>query len=133
MPENTSARIWSSNYLFLMASIGSTVGLSNIWKFTYMVGENGGGAFVLIYLLSLIMLGIPVLIAELMIGRKGGQSMVGTLLVLAKKEGFSPNWQYFGWVAMLAVFLVLSFYCVIAGMTIDYTFVSLSGISHATG
>ena len=92
-----------------------------------MVGENGGGAFVLIYLLSLVMLGIPVLIAELMIGRKGGHSMVGTLLVLAEKEGFSPRWQYFGWVAMLAVFLVLSFYCVIAGMTIDYTFVSLSG------
>ena len=120
-------RKWSNHYLFLLASIGSTVGLSNIWKFTYMVGENGGGAFVIIYLLSLLILGIPVLIAEFLIGRKGGQSMVGSLRVLAAREGIGNGWQYFGWVAMTAVFLVLSFYCVIAGWTVDYTISSVSG------
>ena len=67
----TSNKHWSSNYLFLLASIGSTVGLSNIWKFTYLAGENGGGAFVLVYLFSLIIMGVPILAAEMMIGRRG--------------------------------------------------------------
>jgi NSS family neurotransmitter:Na+ symporter len=126
-----SSRGWSSNYLFLLASIGSTVGLSNIWKFTYLVGENGGGAFVLIYLISLLLIGIPVLVAELMIGRRGGQSIVGSMLVLSKKEGISKHWQYFGWIALLGVFFILSFYCVIAGLTIDYAVFSMMGsLSH---
>ncbi len=110
-----------------MASIGSTVGLSNIWKFTYLVGENGGGAFVLIYLASLILLGIPVLTAEFMIGKLGGRSMVGSLAVLSEKEGLSRHWQIFGWVSMVTVFMILSFYCVIAGLTIDYTVSTLAG------
>ena len=133
MSNTLDSRRWSSNYLFLIASIGSTVGLSNIWKFTYMVGANGGGAFVLIYLISLICLGIPVLIAELTLGRRGQRSMVGSLRNLSKHDNIGPYWQYFGWVAMFAVFLVLSFYCVIAGMTIDYTFVSITGkLTNAT-
>ena len=127
MSDKTSSKVWSSNYLFLLASIGSTVGLSNIWKFTYLAGENGGGAFVLIYLVSLVTMGIPILAAELMIGRRGGRSMVGTLETLSKKDGISKHWKTFGWVAMIGVFLILSFYCVIAGMTLDYTITSLFG------
>ncbi len=128
MTDKAASKIWSSNYLFLLASIGSTVGLSNIWRFTYLAGENGGGAFVLIYVLSLVVMGIPILAAELMIGRRGGHSTVGTMLVLAEKEGISPKWKYFGWVAMTGVFLILSFYCVIAGWTLDYTVTSLLGL-----
>src|SRR6478609_5649006 len=127
MPDNTSSKVWSSNYLFLMASIGSAVGLSNIWKFTYLAGENGGGAFVLVYLISLLVMGIPILAAEMMIGKRGGRSMVGTMEVLSKKDGISPAWKYFGWVAMIGVFLILSFYCVIAGWTLDYTVFSFIG------
>ncbi len=123
-----SSKIWSSNYLFLLASIGSTVGLSNIWRFTYLAGENGGGAFVLVYILSLVVMGIPILGAELLIGRRGGHSTVGTMRVLEKKEGIGPGWKYFGWVAMIGVFLILSFYCVIAGWTLDYTIGSLFGL-----
>ncbi len=126
--QEPPSKKWSTNYLFLLASIGSTVGLSNIWKFTYLAGENGGGAFVLVYLISLLVMGIPILAAELMIGRRGGRSMVGTLQVLVKKEGIGPAWQYFGWVAMIGVFLILSFYCVIAGWTLDYTITSLGGV-----
>ena len=128
MAEKSVSKTWSSNYLFLLASIGSTVGLSNIWRFTYLAGENGGGAFVLVYVISLIVMGIPILAAELMIGRRGGKSMVGTFRVLVEKEGMSPAWKYFGWVAMIGVFLILSFYCVIAGMTLDYTVTSFSGM-----
>ena len=128
MAEKSVSKTWSSNYLFLLASIGSTVGLSNIWRFTYLAGENGGGAFVLVYVISLIVMGIPILAAELMIGRRGGKSMVGTFRVLVEKEGLSPAWKYFGWVAMIGVFLILSFYCVIAGMTLDYTVTSFFGM-----
>ena len=128
MAEQPASKVWSSNYLFLLASIGSTVGLSNIWRFTYLAGENGGGAFVLVYVISLIVMGIPILAAELMIGRRGGKSMVGTFRVLVEKEGMSAAWKYFGWVSMVGVFLILSFYCVIAGMTIDYTVTSFSGM-----
>ena len=128
MSESTTSKTWSTNYLFLLASIGSTVGLSNIWRFTYLAGENGGGAFVLIYILSLVVMGIPILTAELMIGRRGGKSMVGTLQALAKRDGISKSWKYFGWVSMIGVFLILSFYCVIAGWTLDYTITSLFGL-----
>lgn len=127
MSDKVSPKVWSSNYLFLLASIGSAVGLSNIWKFTYLAGENGGGAFVLIYLVSLITMGIPILAAELMIGRRGGGSMVSSIQELSKKDGISRHWKMFGWVAMIGVFLILSFYCVIAGMTLDYTITSLIG------
>ena len=85
-----STRQGTTYYFFLLAAIGSTVGLSNIWKFTYMVGENGGGAFVLVYLASLVLLGIPVLTAELVIGRMGGGSMVGSLARLSREAGISP-------------------------------------------
>lgn len=128
--EDNQAPQWSSRYMFLLASIGSTVGLSNIWKFTYLAGENGGGAFVLVYLISLLVMGIPILAAELMIGRRGGRSMVGTMKVLSENEGISSAWKYFGWAAMITVFLVLSFYCVIAGWTMDYTVSSLIGNLH---
>ena len=123
----TANKTWSSNYLFLMASIGSTVGLSNIWRFTYLAGENGGGAFVLIYLLSLVVMGVPILAAEMVIGKRGGKSMVGTLEALHHKDGIHTGWKYFGWVAMITVFLILSFYSVIAGWTLDYTITSLAG------
>lgn len=123
----TSNKTWSSNYLFLIASIGSTVGLSNIWRFTYLAGENGGGAFVLIYLLSLVIMGVPILASEMVIGKRGGKSMVGTLEVLHQKDGLHASWKYFGWVAMITVFLILSFYSVIAGWTLDYTATSLAG------
>ncbi len=121
-------KTWSSNYLFLLASIGSTVGLSNIWRFTYLAGENGGGAFVLMYVISLLVMGIPILAAELLIGRRGGKSMVGTFQALALRDGLSPAWKSFGWIAMVGVFLILSFYCVIAGLTLDYTITSLFGL-----
>ncbi len=128
MSEITTPKIWSSNYLFLLASIGSTVGLSNIWKFTYLAGENGGGAFVLIYLLSLVVMGIPILTAEMLIGKRGGKSMVGTFQVLQNKDGLPPYWKYFGWTAMITVFLILSFYSVIAGWTLDYAATSMAGL-----
>ena len=126
------SKTWSSHYLFILASIGSAVGLSNIWRFTYLAGANGGGAFVLVYLFSLLLMGIPILAAEMMLGRLGRKGMVGTLAVLAARKELDPRWKIFGWVAMATVFTVLSFYCVIAGWTLDYTVTSAVGLLNVT-
>ncbi|NIB40297.1 sodium-dependent transporter [Pseudomaricurvus alkylphenolicus] len=127
MDVKVESRQWSSQFVFFAAAIGSAVGISNIWKFTYVAGENGGGAFVLIYILSLAVISVPALIAELLIGRCGGRSVVGTMKVLTEREAVSKNWHYYGVMAAVGVFLALSFYCVIAGWTVDYIVLATTG------
>ncbi len=113
-------RRWSSNLMFLAAAVGSAVGISNVWKFTYVAGENGGGAFVIIYLGAILFVALPALIAEFLIGRRGGASVVKTMSNLEQRDGISPRWRYYGQMAALGAFIALSFYSVIAGWTIDY-------------
>jgi len=127
MEQQTSAHRWSSYYTFLAASIGTAIGLANIWKFTYVAGANGGGMFVLLYVLSMAFVAVPALIAEMMIGQRGGRSVIGTMRVLRQRDGISKHWELYGLFAMLGVFIVLSFYAVIAGWTIDYFIISLRG------
>ena len=127
MEQQTSAHRWSSYYTFLAASIGTAIGLANIWKFTYVAGANGGGMFVLLYVLSMAFVAVPALIAEMMIGQHGGRSVIGTMRVLRQRDGISKHWELYGLFAMLGVFIVLSFYAVIAGWTIDYFIISLRG------
>lgn len=127
MEQQTSAHRWSSYYTFLAASIGTAIGLANIWKFTYVAGANGGGMFVLLYILSMAFVAVPALIAEMMIGQHGGRSVIGTMRVLRQRDGISKHWELYGLFAMLGVFIVLSFYAVIAGWTIDYFIISLRG------
>lgn len=86
-----SHEYWSSRLGFVLAATGSAVGLGNIWKFPYIAGENGGGAFVLIYLLCVMIIGVPVMMAEALIGRRGGQSPVHSYAVLAAAKGASPS------------------------------------------
>jgi NSS family neurotransmitter:Na+ symporter len=112
---------WKSRWLFILAATGSAVGLGNIWKFPYITGENGGGAFVLVYLLCISIIGIPVMIAEVSLGRMGRQSPINTMKALANKENASPNWTIIGWMGAIAGFLILSFYSVIAGWALSYT------------
>lgn len=85
---------WSSRLAFILAATGSAVGLGNIWKFPYITGENGGGAFVLVYLLCIACIGIPVMMAEVMLGRKGRQSPINTMRSLASEMGQSKYWSY---------------------------------------
>ena len=127
MEQQTSAHRWSSYYTFLAASIGTAIGLANIWKFTYVAGANGGGMFVLLYILAMAFVAVPALIAEMMIGQHGGRSVIGTMRVLRQRDGISKHWELYGLFAMLGVFIVLSFYAVIAGWTIDYFIISLRG------
>ncbi len=128
MSSNASMHgYWKSRWLFILAATGSAVGLGNIWKFPYITGENGGGAFVLVYLLCISIIGIPVMIAEVSLGRIGRQSPINTMKSLARSEGANPNWSIIGWMGAIAGFLILSFYSVIAGWALSYTADMASG------
>ncbi len=111
---------WSSRWTFILAATGSAVGLGNIWRFPYIAGEYGGGAFVLVYLACVFFVGIPIMIAEILLGRHGRQSPTNTMYTLAVAEGRSPAWRYLGWLGMAAGFFILSYYSVIAGWTMEY-------------
>ena len=113
---------WTNRTVFILAATGSAVGLGNIWKFPYITGENGGGTFVLVYLLCIALIGIPIMIAEVMLGRRGKQSPINTMITLAKGEGRNPGWVWLGWMGVLAGFLILSYYSVIAGWAMSYVF-----------
>ncbi len=118
---------WSGRWAFILAATGSAVGLGNIWKFPYITGENGGGAFVLVYLVCIAIIGIPIMIAEVMLGRRGRRSPLNTMRHLAKEEGRAPHWQYLGWAGMIAGFFILSYYSVIAGWALAYFFRTAAG------
>ena len=124
---SVSSQRWSSRWLFVLAAAGSAVGLGNIWKFPYIAGENGGGAFVLIYLLCIAAVGIPIMVSEVLLGRQGRSSPIHTMRKLAKASGRSQRWSVLGWMGVLAGFLILSYYAVIAGWAVNYVWLSGSG------
>ena len=112
--------MWSSRLAFILAASGSAIGLGNVWRFPYTAGQYGGGAFVLTYLLCVAAIGIPVMMAEILLGRRGRQSPINTMRALAQREGAHPMWQLIGWIGIVAGVLILSFYSVIAGWTLAY-------------
>jgi neurotransmitter:Na+ symporter, NSS family len=118
---------WSTRLAFILAATGSAVGLGNIWRFPYIAGDNGGGAFVLVYLACILMVGLPIMMAEILLGRRGRQSPINTMLTVAREEGLSRGWGLMGWIGVLAGFLILSFYSVIAGWALAYVFKAGSG------
>ena len=119
---------WSSRTTFLMASIGVAVGLGNIWRFPYVVGTSGGGVFVLIYVATILVFAVPVLIAELMIGRRGQHNPVDAIKTVCQQEGRRPGlWNSIGFFSMAVPFISLAYYSVVAGWTLDYFIKSLSG------
>ena len=124
---------WSSRWAFVLAATGSAVGLGNIWKFPYITGENGGGAFVMVYLICIACIGIPIMMAEIMIGRRGRRSPINTMRVLAREGHHHPAWQYLGWIGVLAGFLILSYYSVIAGWALAYLFRAAGGTFDGAG
>lgn len=117
---------WSSRFAFILAATGSAVGLGNIWKFPYITGDNGGGAFVITYLICVAVIGIPIMMAETIIGRRGQQSPINTLKALTKEAGANTNWHYLGWLGVIAGFLILSYYSVIAGWSMAYAVKALT-------
>ena len=119
---------WSSRLAFVLAATGAAVGLGNIWKFPYMTGENGGGAFVIIYLACVLAIGLPIFMAEAMLGRRGRRNPINTMKLLSEEEAGGTYWQLVGWMGVMAGVLILSYYSVIAGWTFFYAWDTAMGV-----
>ena len=115
---------WIGKWTCILAATGSAVGLGNIWGFPYKAGTNGGGAFVLIYLGCILIIGLPIMISEIIIGRKAGNSPINAMKNVALESKKSSMWQVVGWSGIFAGILILSFYSVIAGICLNYIFIS---------
>jgi len=122
--KHGSKQEWSSGIGFIIACVGSAVGLGNLWKFPYITYENGGGAFVFIYLLAILVVGFPIILGEMIIGRHGHANIFGTFKSLSKDH---PFWKGLGIFLISVGALILSFYSVVAGWTLEYFIKSLSG------
>ena len=117
---------WTSPFAFLMASVGFAVGLGNIWRFPYVAGENGGSAFVLIYLVCAFVIGVPILMAELMIGRRGDAAPPIAMARMAKESGRSRQWQWVGGMGLLAAYTIEIVYSVVVGWVLWYLFKAIT-------
>ncbi len=114
---------WGSNIGFLLAAIGSAVGLGNIWGFPYKMGKSGGFTFLLVYLLLAVFVGFVIMMAELGMGRKTGTGPIGTYHAL------SSRFKWVGWLAVFAPFVIMSFYSVLGGYCIEYIALNLSNLA----
>ena len=125
---NTTAHgKWSSRYAYILAATGSAVGLGNIWKFPYITGENGGGAFVLVYLACVLVIGIPIMMAETMLGRRSQRNPIEAMEILTKEANADSHWHYLGWMGVIAGLLILSYYSVVAGWASAYILKAFTG------
>lgn len=118
---------WSSRLAFVLAVSGSAIGLGNVWRFPYIAGENGGGAFVLVYLACVFGVGLPIMMAEILLGRRGRRNPVATMRVLGDEEAGAPHWSVVGLLGVTCGFLILSYYSVIAGWALAYIGKAASG------
>ena len=115
-----STEQWSSRWGFLLAAVGFAVGMGNIWRFPYITGENGGSAFLFIYLAFALGIGLPLLITEITIGRRGKASASSSIRAVAAESGRSSAWGRVGALGIVCAFIILSYYTVISGWTLDY-------------
>jgi NSS family neurotransmitter:Na+ symporter len=120
--RSAPAPTWSSSRGFLLATIGSAIGLGNIWRFSYLAGENGGGAFILIYLFAIVLIGLPVMLAEFALGRAGGADPASAYRRISGGRASTA----IGWVAVIACCMTLAYYAVISGWVARYLLVALS-------
>jgi NSS family neurotransmitter:Na+ symporter len=118
---------WSSRLTFLLATMGSAIGLGNLWRFPYVTGENGGGAFVLVYLFFVFAILTPLVMAELAMGRRGQASPVGSLQRLCTESNTHPAWKIIGYLSAIVPPVALCFYSVVAGWSLQYLFAALTG------
>lgn len=118
---------WSSPSIFVLAVTGSAMGLGNIWKFPYLVGQYGGGAFVLVYLACVVVVGLPLMVAELMLGRRARSTPIYGLQRIAREEGVSGGWSVIGWLGTVTGVLALSAYSIVGGWSMAYVFRAAAG------
>jgi NSS family neurotransmitter:Na+ symporter len=124
---------WSSRLGFIIATAGAAIGLGNIWRFPYMAGTQGGGAFVIVFLLCVLLVGIPIMLAEMSIGRRARKNPISALKDLAQDNSHSKHWQIVGALGAITSLLILSFYSVVGGWSIYYLLKSINGsFSHTS-
>ena len=116
---------WSSRGAFLLATAGAAVGLGNVWRFPFLAGQNGGAAFVLVYLAVVFLIGVPVIMAELAIGRMGHLSPLGSVRAIIREQGAHPGWQAIGVVSLTVPFLGFTYYSIVAGWSLQYSLEAL--------
>lgn len=116
--------IWTSRLAFIFAAVGAAVGLGSLWRFPYVVGINGGGAFLLVYVFFVALLCVPIMAAEMVIGRRGGGSAIESMDSLVRRERLSPGWRVIGWLSILIPFVGLSYYSVVCSWVMDYVWLS---------
>ncbi|MCD4749054.1 MAG: sodium-dependent transporter [Thermoanaerobaculales bacterium] len=125
--QNAERAQWGSRLGFILAAAGSAVGLGNLWKFPYITFENGGGAFVLVYLGAIVLVGAPIMFAEILLGRRTKQNPVGAFRLLGRGRPGGLAWTGVGILGVVAGFVILSYYSVVAGWTLRYIVLALSG------
>ncbi len=136
MAGNTAApgqARWSSKAAFVLAATGSAVGLGNLWRFPTEAGSNGGGAFVLLYILCVVLIALPLLLAESLIGRHGQRSTIASAAYLARQSGASPAWSLLAVIGLIANTAILTFYCVVAGWVVYFIGTSAADLIGAIG
>ncbi|QIG53076.1 sodium-dependent transporter [Altererythrobacter sp. BO-6] len=119
---------WSSRSAFILAAVGSAVGLGNMWRFPAEAGENGGGAFVLFYIFCVLLIGLPVLLSEILVGRHGQANAPESVRRLARDSNAPEGWSVLASLGVFAAFLILSFYCVVGGWVLYYVGVFLGDL-----
>lgn len=124
---NIEGRSWSSGMGFILAAAGAAVGLGNLWRFPFLAGENGGGAFVLIYIGCVLVIGVPIMLAELVLGREGGGSALLTMRRLTENGEAHPAWRAVGFLSVLIPFVGIGYYSVAGGWVVDFSFSALMG------
>lgn len=120
--------LWSHRSVFILALLGSSAGLGNIWKFPYLTGEQGGGTFLLVYLFCVLLVGVPIMMAEVLLGRRTRRNPVQAMQQLSEEAGASPRWAWVGWLAVLTGLLIFSFYAVVAAWIFHYIFSLSAGL-----
>lgn len=120
-------RSWSSQSGFLLATIGVSVGLGNLWRFPFIAGENGGGAFVIVYLLIMLVIAVPLVAAELVLGKRGKGSAVHSMGMLVRESGAHRAWKSIGYLSMVVPFLGILYYAVVAGWSFHFIYASAIG------
>ncbi|HNZ57595.1 MAG TPA: sodium-dependent transporter, partial [Methylophilaceae bacterium] len=119
---------WNNRWTFMLATAGSAIGLGNIWKLPYMIGVNGGSAFVIIFLLCIFLVGIPLMMTEILLGRRAQKNPLDGMNVLALEAKTSTHWKWLGGMGMVTGLLILGFYSVIGGWVLRYIGASASGV-----
>ena len=118
---------WNNRWTFMLATAGSAIGLGNIWKLPYMIGVNGGSAFVIIFLLCIFLVGIPLMMTEILLGRRAQKNPLDGMAALAHEANTTSHWKWLGGMGMITGLLILGFYSVIGGWVLRYIGASASG------